>query len=147
MVNRKSSMAAALLLASALCAGAAHAGNVQWSVGINLPAVATVVAYEPGHHPAQPVYHVPTPVYVEPAPRVVYRPVPVFVPSHHEPAIRSVWVAPQVAGHVQHEFHHCHHQYRQHRHHRHEARHDRHDEYGDRHRGGQWNEQPRGHRH
>jgi hypothetical protein len=68
--------------ATLLCAGAAHAGgDVSWSVGINLPNVATVISNGPApyYEPApvylpQPVY-VPAPVYYEP-PQVVYRPVP-----------------------------------------------------------------------
>jgi hypothetical protein len=76
MFNRKSAFAALIAL-GALAAGSAHAGNVQWSVSVNLPV---------------PVYHVPPPVYMEPAPvvvyrpappppRVVYRPVPVYAPA------------------------------------------------------------------
>ena len=57
--------------ACALTAGAAHASNVQWSIGISVPA---------------PVYYEPAPVYVEPAPvylppRVIYRPQPYYVPA------------------------------------------------------------------
>ena len=33
--------------ATLLCAGAAHAGNVHWSVGVNLPPVATVISNGP----------------------------------------------------------------------------------------------------
>ncbi|MEO7335471.1 MAG: hypothetical protein ABIV63_02730 [Caldimonas sp.] len=74
------------LVASAtlLCAGAASAGNVQWSLGINLPPVATVVSNGPVYWPAQPavyaapVVYAPRAYYDEPAvvfepPRVVYR--------------------------------------------------------------------------
>ena len=56
----------------ALSAGAAHAGGVNWSIGINLPPVATVISNGPAYYPA-PVY-APAPVYYEPP--VVYRPVP-----------------------------------------------------------------------
>ena len=57
--------------ACALTAGAAHASNVQWSIGISVPA---------------PVYYEPAPVYVEPAPvyappPVVYRPAPIYYRS------------------------------------------------------------------
>ena len=57
--------------ACTLTAGAAHASNVQWSIGISVPA---------------PVYYEPAPVYVEPAPvylppRVIYRPQPYYVPA------------------------------------------------------------------
>jgi hypothetical protein len=66
-------------------AGAAQAGNVHWSVGINLPPVATVISsgpvygpvYGPAYVPA-PVY-APAPVYVPPP--VVYRPAPVVYPA------------------------------------------------------------------
>jgi len=58
-------------------------GHVSWSVGINVPAVTTVVSSGPMYAPA-PVVYEPAPVYVEepvvyapPPPRVVYRPVPV----------------------------------------------------------------------
>ena len=82
---------------SLLAAGAAQASNVQWSIGVNLPPVATVVSGGPAYYPASPVvygpqvryappvmvydepeYEVPTVVYREPrpyyrAPTVVYR--------------------------------------------------------------------------
>lgn len=90
-----------------LGAGAAHAGNVQWSVGINLPVPgivlplpglvvsgapvyrepARVYAPVPVYAPA-PVYYQPEPVYVQPEPvyyprhpqwRHHYRPAPVVV--------------------------------------------------------------------
>lgn len=78
-----------LTAASALLgSGAAQAGNVYWSIGIQAPPIATVVsngyAY-PGPVYAPPVYvpiYAPAygPVYApvyNPPPRVVYRPVPV----------------------------------------------------------------------
>jgi hypothetical protein len=80
-------IAALATAATMLAAGAAHAGgNVNWSVGIELPNVATVISNFPvpplprvvvQHQPA--VVYAPAPVYYEPAPRVVYRPVPVVV--------------------------------------------------------------------
>ncbi len=102
-------IAALAATATLLAAGAAHAGgNVNWSVGIELPNVATVISNFPvpplprvvvQHRPAvvyapAPVYYEPAPVYYEPAPvvyepaprvvyqqqpTVVYRPVPVVV--------------------------------------------------------------------
>ena len=56
-----------LLAAGALSAGAAQAGGVQWSIGIQLPP--PPVVYYPA--PPQRVY-APAPVYVQPAPRVIY---------------------------------------------------------------------------
>ena len=90
---------------------AAHAGNVQWSIGINLPPVATVISGGPGYHhgpvgyPVAP-YHAPPvaaypPYYAPPVhyvpPRAVYRPAPIFYapppvvyrhgPRYHPPAV------------------------------------------------------------
>lgn len=86
-------------LGCSLAGTAAPAGNVQWSVGISAPPVATVIsngpAYAPVYAPAPVVYAPPPPVYVEepvvyapPPPRVVYRPVPVVVPApvYYRPA-------------------------------------------------------------
>jgi hypothetical protein len=92
MLNFKTSIAAALVSIGALCTGTAHAGNVQWSVGINLPVV-TPYYPAPVYAPA-PVY-VPPPVYVRPAPVVVYQPAPVYAPHYYPPrVIRDVWVPP-----------------------------------------------------
>ena len=82
-------LAAPLVL---LASGAAHAGNVQWSIGINVPAVTTVISSGPIYRAPPVVYQAPAPVYYEqpapvyyeePAPviylappQVVYRPVP-----------------------------------------------------------------------
>jgi hypothetical protein len=67
-------------LASAMAGTSAQAGShVSWSVGINLPPVATVVTNAPVYAPP-PVVYEPAPVYVEepvvyvPPPRVIYRP-------------------------------------------------------------------------
>jgi len=87
----KTLIAALATAATMLSAGAAHANNVQWSIGINLPPVGTVISNGPVYAPAPiyapaPVYY-PAPVY-EPAPvvygppQVIYRPVPrVVYPS------------------------------------------------------------------
>ena len=80
---RKPLIAALATAATLLAAGAAQAGgNVQWSVGVNLPNVATVISNFP--FPVLPtvvvqqapvVYSQPQVVY-QPAPRVIYeRPV------------------------------------------------------------------------
>jgi len=73
---------AALGCVMAATSAQAHS-NVSWSVGINVPAVTTVVSSGPMYAPA-PVVYAPPPVFVEepvvyapPPPRVVYRPVPV----------------------------------------------------------------------
>jgi hypothetical protein len=107
----------------ALASGAAHAGNVYWSIGINAPPIGTVISNAPVYSAPAPVYYQPAPVYYEPAPvyvpppvvyvrpRVVYRPVPVY----YRPA-------PVVYGTYYHGGY-----YRGHEHH---------DEYGDRRDGG-----------
>ena len=77
--------------AALLGAGAAQAGNVHWSVGVNLPPVATVISNgpvwgAPAYYPA-PVTYAPPVVYEAPvvypsygfarpidAPRIVERP-------------------------------------------------------------------------
>jgi hypothetical protein len=99
-------MARKLILALAstaalLCAGAAHANSVTWTIGINAPGIGTVISNAPVYR-AAPIY-VPAPVvYEEPAPvvyqqprvvyqqpqvvyqqpQVVYRPVPrIYAPA------------------------------------------------------------------
>jgi hypothetical protein len=67
-----------LLAAGALCAGAAQAGGVQWSVGIQLPA--PPVVYYPA--PPQRVY-APAPVYVRQEPQVIYVEPQRPWPRHH----------------------------------------------------------------
>lgn len=83
MSNRKTLFVGALALAGAFFTAGAQAGNVQWSVGVNLPPVTTVVSNGPVYAApvyAPPVVYEPAPVYVEPAPVVVYRPRPVYRP-------------------------------------------------------------------
>ena len=70
--------------AALLAAGAAHAGNVQWSIGINLPPVATVISSGPAYYPEpvyyqEPRYYAPPPVVYR-APPVVYSPPVVYRP-------------------------------------------------------------------
>lgn len=70
--------------AALLAAGAAHAGNVQWSIGINLPPVGTVISSGPAYYPEpvyyqEPRYYAPPPVVYR-APPVVYSPPVVYRP-------------------------------------------------------------------
>jgi hypothetical protein len=109
----------AIVLASAACAlatGAAHAGNVYWSVGISAPPVGTVISNAPVMAPvpvvvAAPVY-APAPVYV-PAP-VIYEPAPVYMPA---PVFSPRVIAPRVVyrtgyvPYVQRQRHHHHDEY------------------------------------
>ena len=72
----------AMVLSSAalmLAAGAAHAGGVNWSIGINLPPVGTVISNGPVYpsYPVAPVYGPPVAYYPPP---VVYRPAPAYYP-------------------------------------------------------------------
>lgn len=123
----------AIAFATAACAlatGAAHAGNVQWSVGISLPPIGTVITNAPVYAPAPvyyepaPVYYQPAPVYYQPAPvyvappRVVYRPVPVVVRA---PVVYTSGY--YVKGHGHH-------------------KHGHHDEYGNYYGNGQWQPVP-----
>ena len=98
---KRSLVLAAAAAATLFTATAAHAGGVNWSVGINLPPVATVVsggpAYYPGPYYGAPAYY-PEPVYY-PAPVYSYRPAPVYyAPPVYVPRPR-VWVAPARAYH------------------------------------------------
>jgi hypothetical protein len=80
----KSLIAAVATAASLLAAGTARAGDVHWSIGINLPPVGTVISNAPVYAPPPvvyappPVVYAPPPVVYQPAPRVVY-PAPVVV--------------------------------------------------------------------
>ena len=77
-------------VAGVLVAGAAQAGsNIQWSIGINAPPVATVISngygYDYGYYAPAPVYAYPPAVVYSPAPRAYYppqvvyeRPVPIY---------------------------------------------------------------------
>ena len=84
MSCRKALMSAALALAATLGTSAAHAGDVRWSVGINLPPMGTVISNQPVYssYPQYEVYYAPPPVIVHRPPVVVYQPAPVYyVPS------------------------------------------------------------------
>jgi hypothetical protein len=83
--------------AALFAASTAEAGRVSWSVGVNVPPVATYVAGGPAWYPAvryaPPVVYASAPVYVDPyvdvydvAPYGVYAPV-----YHRRP---HYWVAP-----------------------------------------------------
>ena len=80
----KSLIAALATAAGLLAAGTARAGDVHWSIGINLPPVGTVISNAPVYAPPPvvyappPVVYAPPPVVYQPAPRVVY-PAPVVV--------------------------------------------------------------------
>ncbi len=87
-------LARLLALAALTAAGAAHAGGVNWSIGISLPPL--VIAGNSGHGgdqgyagppvvytPPAPVYYAPPRVYAPvpvyyALPRVVYAPTPVY---------------------------------------------------------------------
>lgn len=71
-----------------LAVSVAQAGNISWSIGINLPPIGTVISnapvyadgpyYGPAPYSAPPpVVYRPAPVYYSP-PQVVYRPVPIY---------------------------------------------------------------------
>ena len=78
---------AGLVAMAALFSGAAHADKIYWSVGINAPAVGTVISNAPPVYvalppvvyapPPQVIYQRPRPIYIAP-PQVVYQP-PVVV--------------------------------------------------------------------
>jgi hypothetical protein len=111
---RKPLIAATLALAGTLAAGTAQAGDVHWSIGVNLPVHPHVSV---GVSSAPPVVYRPVPVYgppvvYAPAPRVVYAPAPVY--ARRAP----VYVHDQRWGHGH-----------KHKHHRNDRRdrHDRHD--------------------
>jgi len=90
---------AATAVAALLTATAANAGGVHWSVGVNLPPVATVISSGPAYYPA-PYYRAP--VYSAPAyyPEPVYYSAPTYYPAPvvYAPRIYAprprVWVAP-----------------------------------------------------
>lgn len=84
MIDRKSSLIAAVALAGALFAGAAQAGgHVNWSINIGVPGP---VYAEPGYYAPPPVYYAPPPAYYRPRPVVVYGP-PAVVYRSGPPAI------------------------------------------------------------
>ena len=65
---------ACLVAWAALFTGAAHADRIYWSLGINAPALGTVISNAP------PVYRAPPPVVYAPQPQVIYqRPQPIYI--------------------------------------------------------------------
>ena len=96
---KRSYLVAAAAAATLLTATAAHAGNVNWSVGISLPPIGTVVSGGPAYYPAPyygaPSYsYYPQPVYYS-APAYSYYPAPVYyAPRVYAPRPRVV-VAPR----------------------------------------------------
>ena len=105
------SVAIALVASAAtLAAGAAQAGGVSWSIGINTPIVGTVISNAPSYGPgvyapvprvyvpvpapvfyaAPPDYYAPSPAYYAPPPAyypypraaTYYRPLPVVYPRY-----------------------------------------------------------------
>ena len=91
-MTARSTRILALAGAAALAAfgTAAHAGNVHWSVGINLP---IAVAPAPVYVAAAPVYVAPAPVVVAPAP-VYVAPAPVVIAPRPVVYARPVVVLP-----------------------------------------------------
>ena len=122
-------LSAAVLSVAGLLAMPAHAGDVQWSVGINAPmpsgvAVGTVISSSPLRpapvyvSPPGVVYVPPPPVYVSPpplyvprppayvapppiyfAPPPVYTPAPVYVPAAPRYLVPPVVYGPPVQRH------------------------------------------------
>ena len=96
---KRSLVLAAAAVAALLTATAANAGGVHWSVGINLPPVATVVSSGPAYYPAP--YYAPRSTARPPTTpsrsttrRPTYYPAPVvYAPRVYAPRPR-VWVAP-----------------------------------------------------
>ena len=97
---QRSLILAAAAAATLFTATAANAGgHVNWSVGINLPPVATVVS-SPGYYPAPAYYgapaYYPEPVYYS-APS--YYPAPVvYAPRVYAPWPRVGYPAPRYGG-------------------------------------------------
>lgn len=113
MSTIKNRLLAVAALSAVLFAGAAHAGNVSWSIGIqapigpgasigtvfsNYPAMPVVVAPAPVIYAPAPVVYTPPPrVVYAPAP-VVYAPAPVYVPRRVVAGpvwVGGRWVHPQ----------------------------------------------------
>jgi hypothetical protein len=84
--------------AALFAASAAEAGGVSWSVGVNVPPVATYVTGGPAWYPAPvryapPVVYAPAPVYAEPYVSVYDVPYGVYAaPVYHRRP--HYWVAP-----------------------------------------------------
>ncbi|HSC64589.1 MAG TPA: hypothetical protein VLD35_13190 [Caldimonas sp.] len=91
-------LALCAVAATLFAASAAEAGGVSWSVGVNVPPVATYVSAGPAWYPAPvryapPVAYAPAPVYVEPYVGVYDAPYGVYAaPVYHRRA--PYWVVP-----------------------------------------------------
>jgi hypothetical protein len=110
-MNRSLVLAAAAA-ATLFTATAANAARVDWSIGINLPPVATYVSSAPAYYGA-PAYYAPAPAY--------YAPAPYYAPRVVEYAPRPrFWVPPAPA------------RFRGHDRWHHDGDHDRDDHRGDR---------------
>lgn len=84
-MNRTLVLAAAAA-ATLFTATAANAARVGWSIGINVPPVATYVSSAPAYYGA-PAYYAPAPAY--------YVPAPYYAPQVVEYAPRPrIWVPP-----------------------------------------------------
>lgn len=88
---RKTLAVAAFGVAAMAASGAAHAGGVNWHIGINLPGVflpPPPVVYAP-----PPVVYAPPPVVYQPPPRVYYSPAPIVYeqPVYVQPRPRGHW--------------------------------------------------------
>ena len=88
--------------ATLFAASPARAGGVSWSVGINVPSVATYVSGGPAWYPAPvryapPVAYAPAPVYAEPYVNVYDGPYRVYAPRYHRRA--HYWAPPVAYGH------------------------------------------------
>ena len=105
MIATKTRLIAAAALTTAMFAGAAHAGDVSWSIGIQAPVgpgatigtvisnrhFAPVVVTPPVVYTPAPVVYAPAPVVHAPPPRVVYAPPPpVYVP--YRTVMAPVWL-------------------------------------------------------
>lgn len=89
---RKFLALAAVGAAGLAATGAAHAGGVNWHIGINLPGVFYPAPPPVVYAPPPPVVYAPPPVVYAPPP-VVYRPAPIV---YHQPA--PVYVQPHPRG-------------------------------------------------
>ena len=137
MSQIRSRLIAAAAIVSALGAGAAHAGDVHWTIGINAPlghggSIGTVFSNgraAPVIVAATPVFYEPAPVYLPAYP--VYRPRPVVAAPPY--VVRApIWVADRWVGYDRGNAHGYRHGWSQPRYGAHYG-HNGHDGHGDRH--------------
>ncbi|MFN9708372.1 MAG: hypothetical protein ACK53K_03150 [Burkholderiales bacterium] len=82
----KKILMACFIMAAAVSGGTAHADRIYWSIGINTPAIETVISnssrvyVQPPiiYAPPPPIVYAPPPVVYAPPPQVIYQP-PVVV--------------------------------------------------------------------